>query len=86
MTREEHLMQIQKLLFVNLDLNLYLDNFPECEKAKKDFNKYSKELKSSIWEYEKAHGPLTNFGSAYFQNPMDWVESPWPWENTKGGN
>lgn len=85
MTREEHLLDIQKILFYTLDLNLYLDNFPESEAAKKDYEKYSKALKSSVWEYEKAHGPLTNFGSAYFQNPKDWVESPWPWENIKEG-
>ncbi|MDZ5000756.1 spore coat protein CotJB, partial [Clostridium perfringens] len=36
-------------------------------------------------DYEKEHGPLTNFGSAYFQNPEAWVNSPWPWENMHGG-
>jgi len=86
MSREEHLREIQKLLFYTLDLNLYLDNFPECDKATKDYDHYSRELKRLIWEYEKNHGPLTNYGSAYFQNPKDWVNSPWPWENKKGGN
>lgn len=85
MKRNEYLDKIRKLQFYVLDLNLYLDNFPNCSKAKKDFDEMSCALKKLIWDYENEYGPLTNFGVAYFQNPEDWVNSPWPWENTKGG-
>ena len=85
MKKHEYLDKIYKLQFFVVDLNLYLDNFPECEKAKADYDKISSELKKTMWDYEKEYGPLTNFGSAYFQNPEEWVNSPWPWENSKGG-
>lgn len=85
MNRHEHLEMIQKLQFFAIDLNLYLDNNPRCEQAISDFDKVSAELKKAIWNYEKEYGPLTNFGSAFFQNPEEWVNSPWPWERTKGG-
>ena len=77
--------EIQKHQFFLLDLNLYLDNFPDNEKATKDFKQYSTNLKKLMWEYEKNYGPLINFGFAYFQNPEEWVNSPWPWENRSGG-
>ncbi|MBD7914195.1 spore coat protein CotJB [Clostridium sp. Sa3CUN1] len=85
MTKHEYLDKIYRLQFFIVDLNLYLDNFPTCEKAKSDYENISCELKKTIWDYEKEHGPLTNFGSAYFQNPEKWVNSPWPWEKSKGG-
>lgn len=85
MNRHEHLEMIQKLQFFAIDLNLFLDNNPSSEKAIADFDKISGELKKAIWNYEKEYGPLTNFGSAFFQNPDEWVNSPWPWERTKGG-
>lgn len=86
MKRSDHIRKIQKLQFYVLDLNLYLDVFPDCPKAKEDFDKMSCSLNKLIWDYENEFGPLTNFGSAYFQNPEDWVNSPWPWENKRGGD
>lgn len=86
MKHHEYLEKIQKLQFFLIDLNLYLDNFPTCEKAKHDFEVISCEFKKTVWDYEKEHGPLTNFGSAYFQNPEAWVNTPWPWENMRGGH
>lgn len=83
MDRNEYLDRIRKLQFYALDLNLYLDNFPTCEKAIKDFETISCELNKVIWDYEKEYGPLTNFGRSYFQNPEAWVNSPWPWENDR---
>ena len=67
MKKHEYLDKIYKLQFFVVDLNLYLDNFPECEKAKADYDKISSELKKTMWDYEKEYGPLTNFGSAYFK-------------------
>lgn len=86
MKRHEYLEKIQKLQFATLDLNLYLDNFPTCKEAIKDYEAISCELKRTIWDYEKEYGPLTNYGSSYFQNPSAWVDGPWPWERMKGGN
>ncbi|MDU3724653.1 MAG: spore coat protein CotJB, partial [Clostridium celatum] len=43
----------------------------------------SSKLRKLIWDYEQDYGPLTNFGTAYIQNPEAWIDTPWPWENNK---
>ncbi len=80
MNRHEMLDLIRKLQFYLVDLNLYLDNFPECTKATEDYELISSKLEKILCEYEEHFGPLTNFGSAYIQDPDKWINSPWPWE------
>ena len=80
MNQREHLNSIRKLQFFALDLNLYLDNFPTCKDAVDDYKLISSKLRKLIWDYEQEYGPLTNFGSAYIQNPDAWIDTPWPWE------
>lgn len=78
---KELLEEIMKHQFYAVDLNLYLDNFPECEEATELYKQVSCKLKVLFKEYEEKYGPLTNFGSAFFENPIAWVDSPWPWES-----
>jgi spore coat protein JB len=78
---KNHLKEIMKLQFYAVDLNLYLDNFPECKEATEDYRKVSHDLNVLIFDFENKYGPLTNFGSAFCENPQAWVDSPWPWEN-----
>lgn len=85
MNREEHLELIRKLQFYAIDLNLYLDNFPTNTKAIEDYKFISSKLSKLVCDYEQKYGPLTNFGAAYMENPEAWINSPWPWENVKGG-
>lgn len=80
MNKHECLNSIRKLQFFALDLNLYLDNFPDCKNATDDYKVISSKLRKLIWDYEQDYGPLTNFGSSYIQNPETWINSPWPWE------
>ena len=80
MNKHECLNAIRKLQFFALDLNLYLDNFPNCKNATDDYKVISSNLRKLIWDYEQDYGPLTNFGSSYIQNPDAWIDSPWPWE------
>lgn len=80
MNRKECLEQFMKLQFFALDLNLYLDNFHCCSKAQEDYKFISKQLDKAKCEYEEKYGPLTNFGSAYVENPEKWIDTPWPWE------
>lgn len=75
------LHEIMKHQFYAVELNLYLDNFPDCKEAIEDYKIISQKLDFLMKDYEKKYGPLTNFGSAYVENPSSWVESPWPWEN-----
>ena len=81
MNQHECLDAIRKLQFFAIDLNLYLDNFPSCKDAIDDYKLISSKLRKLIWDYEQSYGPLSNFGSAYIQNPDAWIDSPWPWEN-----
>ena len=37
MNRKELLNKIQKYLFYAVELNLYLDNHPECKEAREDY-------------------------------------------------
>lgn len=76
----ELLNSIQRAQFYAVELNLYLDNFPSNEKATKDYEEISKLLDKLISEYEFKYGPITNFGSAYIENPIAWTNNPWPWE------
>ena len=80
MNQHECLEAIRKLQFYSLELNLYLDNFPNCKNATDDYKLISSKLRKLIWDYEQEYGPLTNFGSSYIQNPDAWIDSPWPWE------
>lgn len=71
---------IQKIQFYAIELNLYLDNFPNNKEASEDYDEVSQRLGKLINEYEYKYGPLTNFGSAYCENPRKWTDQPWPWE------
>ena len=83
MKKLEFLNLIQKVQFYAIELNLYLDNFPDNEEATKDYEEISKELDKLINEYEYKYGPIRNFGSAYIENPLLWTDEPWPWELRK---
>lgn len=81
MNPKELMNSIRIFQFCAIDLNLFLDNFPEDKNAREDYNKVSSKLTGLINEYEKHYGPLTNFGSAYVENSKAWVDMPWPWES-----
>ncbi|WP_244832943.1 spore coat protein CotJB [Clostridium sp. BJN0001] len=81
MNENELLEKIRIYQFCAVELNLYLDNFPNEENAVYDYKAVSKKLNECIMEYEKNYGPLTNFGSSYYANPQKWLSNPWPWEN-----
>ena len=79
--RKQWMYAIQQLSFACLDLNLYLDNYPNNQQALKDYNMYSKELKRITNMYEQKYGPIT-VGSMYLDKiPWQWIKDPWPWEN-----
>lgn len=75
------LLDIMKYTFYAIELNLYLDNFPNNTEATEDYKEISEKLDKLIYRYEQEFGPLTNFGSAAIENPRAWVNTPWPWEN-----
>ncbi|MDO5516096.1 MAG: spore coat protein CotJB [Clostridium sp.] len=80
MAKNDLLNSIRIYKFCAVDLNLYLDNFPEEKIAVEDYCKVSAKLDSLVADYEKDYGPLTNFGGAFYENPKAWVDQCWPWE------
>lgn len=79
--RKKMLNKIRELEFAAVELNLYLDNFPNNKKALADYNMFTKQLMCLKKEYEMKHGLLTNFGYGQSQYPWTWVNEPWPWES-----
>lgn len=76
----ELMNNIRKFQFYAIELNLYLDNFPNNKEAREDYQEISKKLDKLINQYECEYGTIRNFGSAYIENPSSWVNQPWPWE------
>lgn len=75
------LQKVQEMEFVALELNLYLDTHPCDEDALNDFICAAELLKTYKQDYEKAYGPLLNYGfGEYPTGYWAWAEGPWPWE------
>lgn len=77
----ELLTYIDALCFACLDLNLYLDLYPDDKSAIELFNRYREEKKNLEKEYESKYGPLFISSDALNTFPWAWDNSPWPWQN-----
>lgn len=76
----ELLTYLDALCFAMIDLNLYLDNFPENKQILDLFNQYKLEENKVMNEYESKYGPL--FASSNnSKTSWLWNKNPWPWEN-----
>ena len=76
----EMLTTIDALGFATIDLNLYLDNFPDDKNALNLFNQYRALKEQYTNEYEKKYGPLKLSSDALNKYPWAWINGPWPWE------
>ncbi|MCI6277378.1 MAG: spore coat protein CotJB [Clostridium sp.] len=81
MCEEKLLDEIKKYQFYAVELNLYLDNFPNSREALSDYKRISAKLDLIIKKYEERFGPLRNFGDASREDSLSWTIKPWPWEN-----
>ena len=77
----ERLTFIDSLCFACIDLNLYLDNFPNNKELSNLFRQYVEEKERAIKEYEQKYGPLFVDNSVDNSNNWRWNSIPWPWEN-----
>ncbi len=80
--REDMLMQIMEYNFAMIDLQLYLDMYPNDKDALKLFNTYLNNKKELTNMFEEKYGPLT-IDSEVQRNNWLWDNSPWPWEVQK---
>ena len=77
----ELLTYVDSLSFAVMDLNLYLDVYPNDKEALDMFLEYRTHLNNYTKEYESKFGPLKLSSSALMKYPWAWDKSPWPWEN-----
>lgn len=77
----EMLTYIDSLCFACVDLNLYLDVFPNDRSAIDLFNQYRNQKKDLIEEYESKFGPLLLNSDSLNTYPWAWDDRPWPWES-----
>lgn len=78
--REALLNKVRQYRFAMIDLNLYLDNYPDDENVVKIFNNYRNLEKQASMEYESKYGPLTIDDALSNVNTWIWDNNPWPWE------
>ena len=81
--KEELLFNILMYKFNLIELNLYLDNYPNDTRMLNLYNQYLSEEKKLCDQYEKSYGPLTVDSENIGNNSWKWIKSPWPWEGTK---
>lgn len=82
--RNTLLEQIYQCEFVLVDINLYLDTHPDCQRAISDYNCYAEQLAMLKQTYTDNFGPLENFGNAVNMCPEKWLYGtrPFPWQRS----
>lgn len=80
---DELLLKIQELTFKTIDLNLYLDVYPNDMTVYNEFKSTTEELKKYKEIYEKNYGPICMTDTSFY-NSYKWANNPWPWMNEGG--
>ena len=75
------LTDIDSLEFAIIDLNLYLDVYPDDKYAIELFYKYRSEQNELLHNYQNEYGPILLNSDALNNIPWMWDNKPWPWEN-----
>ena len=75
------LTKIDSLTFACVDLNLYLDVYPNDRDSIEQFNQIKIQKEQLIKEYESKFGPLLLNSDSLNTYPWAWIDKPWPWEN-----
>lgn len=78
--QEELLTSIGEYSFASHELNLYLDVYPNDQKALNLFNKYREQANELMQKYERKYGPLTVNSKENTKIPFPWEANSWPWE------
>lgn len=81
--QEELLLEIMALSFAINDLNLYLDLHPTDKEMLRKFKELAEKSCSKEMEYVRIYGPLEAIDNDSLSK-FDWINNPWPWENTGG--
>lgn len=73
------LRAIQMYDFYLVELNLYLDTHPECQRALKKFKEINEKRAQAYDTYIKKYGELKACDNTD-EKHFNWVNDPWPWE------
>ena len=76
----ELLTYVDVLTFAMIDLNLYLDVYPNDREALELFNQYRMQTDEYTKKYESKYGPLELTSNSLNTFPWAWDNAPWPWE------
>lgn len=75
------LTNLNSLGFALIDLNLYLDVFPNDRQMIDLYNRFRIQKNELTAIYENQYGPLDLSSNALNAYPWSWDDKPWPWEN-----
>ena len=73
---------IDALSFAMIDLNLYLDIYPNDTNMLNLRDKYLKEYETAKKNYETKYGAITTYSETLNKTPWNW-DSSFPWEVNK---
>lgn len=77
----ELLTYIDALGFACIDLNLYLDVYPNNKEIIDLYNQYNRQKQELMEQYQNKYGPLVLSSNSLNSYPWAWDDKPWPWEN-----
>lgn len=76
---EKMLLKIQQYEIALMDLNLYLDIFPNDSSLANLYKQYNQELDTLKKDFEDKFYPLSK-SSSVTNNTWKWLDGKWPWE------
>ena len=83
--RENLLKKLSGAMFAAFEMQLYWDTHKHDTEAFKSFKEYSQIAKKCKEEYVERFGPLTA-NDIYGDTRYEWLDAPWPWDNSKEAN
>ena len=73
-------MKLRRIDFSIIDTVLYLDAYPNCQKALSYYHKLKAEREAIVEALSKScNTPMTAFCNTN-ETEWNWINSPWPWE------
>ena len=76
--RNELMTRVQRLGFMKVETELFLDTHPDCRQALDYYHRILSELDAAVAEYNNTYGPLTADASS--TESWNWIEGAWPWQ------
>ncbi len=72
------LRKIQEVAFAMVECELYLDGYPECQRALEYYQELAREYEALLSRYEGEIGPIRHENIK--GERWSWVDTPWPWQ------